>query len=438
MTPAARIQAVIELLEQLEQESRPADALLGYYYRQRRYIGSKDKADITQRFYLILRQRARIDWQIQQAGEKPKARMRVITSILLEEGTKALESYFSQGKYGPTPLTRPEQYLASTLKRGEWLTPDMPDYVRWNVQEWIAPYLKKSLGDEIEQEMEALGGEATTDLRVNTLKASREEALKILSKEGISAEKTELSPWGIRLKQRTPVFQMQAFRDGWFEVQDEGSQLIALASTAKPGEKIIDFCAGAGGKTLALAAMMENRGRLLAWDVSEPRLEQMVTRLRRAGVHNVQRRVLQSERDAFLKRHINSADCVVIDAPCSGSGTWRRSPDLKWRWDEAALQSLLETQRSILQSAVRLVKQGGRLIYATCSVLREENQGQVDWVLRKNSDLSASVISSSEGFSAPIRNGMMQLTPARNKTDGFFVAVLTKDRITRSQGGVNA
>jgi len=206
---------------------------------------------------------------------------------------------------------------------------------------------------------------------------------------------------------------MKAFRDGWFEMQDEGSQLVAQLVQAKPGEKGIDFCAGAGGKTLALAAQMENRGRILAWDVSGKRLGQMKPRHGRAGVSNVQARVIKSERDNVVKRHRDSADWVLLDVPCSGTGTWRRNPDLRRRTTQAVLSELKQRQKAILESAARLVKAGGRLVYATCSILPEENEVQITEFTDRHPDFV-------------LESPALRLYPHVDGTDGFFGSVLRK------------
>ncbi|SVE26693.1 uncharacterized protein METZ01_LOCUS479547, partial [marine metagenome] len=216
----------------------------------------------------------------------------------------------------------------------------------------------------------------------------------------------------------------QAFRDGWFEIQDEGSQLVAQLVQARPGEIGIDFCAGAGGKTLALSAWMENRGRILAWDVAEARLKQMAPRLARAGVSNVQTRLLKSERDPYLDQHVESVDWVLLDVPCSGTGMWRRSPDLKRRTTQQDLEKVTEQQRQIIDSAARLVKPGGRLIYATCSILRRENEDQVARFLTAHLEFTVKPVKLPTGKGG--KGPFLRLFPHQHQTDGFFGAVLIK------------
>jgi 16S rRNA (cytosine967-C5)-methyltransferase len=272
--------------------------------------------------------------------------------------------------------------------------------------------------------------QAPTDLRVNTLKTHREKLLGQLQAEGFDCSPTPLSPIGIRLAKRGPIFTSRFFKEGCFEVQDEGSQAVALLVDAKPSHRIIDFCAGAGGKTLALAATMENKGRILAWDTSEKRLGQINQRLKRAGVHNVQVHVLESEHDAFIKRHKATADRVLVDAPCSGSGTWRRNPDLKWRFTKKDLEEVCIVQQNILQSAARLVKVGGRLIYATCSIFKDENERQVEKFLTHNNNFmvvcAQKIWNKDSSVECDDGASYFCVTPHEDGVDGFFAAVLER------------
>jgi 16S rRNA (cytosine967-C5)-methyltransferase len=296
--------------------------------------------------------------------------------------------------------------------------------------EWLEPRLMHVFGDHLTDEMNALNESAPVDLRVNTIKCpDRSDLIMALDKLGYYGAPTPHSPLGVRLQKRLPVFDTQAFRDGWFEMQDEGSQIVAALVNAQAGEKVIDFCAGAGGKTLAIAAKMENRGRLLAWDVNEKRLNQIKKRLARAGVDNVILHAMDSENDQHIKRHKDSADWVLVDAPCSGSGTWRRNPHLKWRLSPADLAETVELQQRILKSAARLVKPGGRLVYATCSILPEENIEQVKTFIVDHPDFRVEPLDEmwnkhtlqSEGVGS-----CLQMTPYRDKTDGFFGAFIKR------------
>ncbi len=306
----------------------------------------------------------------------------------------------------------------------------MPRWVANDVPEWLEPYLERVFGLGLEREMAALNAPAPIDLRVNLLKADRQTVRLALAAEGVAATPTPWSPLGLRLAARAPLSGLQAFKDGLFDVQDEGSQIAALLAGARPGMRVVDFCAGAGGKTLALAAGMGNRGKLVACDVSARRLERAGLRLRRAGVGNVERRVLSSENDKWVKRHAGGFDLVFVDAPCLGAGTWRRNPDAKWRARPEDLAELALRQQQILRSAARLVKPGGRLIYATCSLLREEDAAQAEAFLAALPDFAllpaARAWAETIGGAFPGGDDYLFLTPARHGTDGFFVAIFER------------
>jgi 16S rRNA (cytosine967-C5)-methyltransferase len=278
--------------------------------------------------------------------------------------------------------------------------------------------------------MAALNAPAPIDLRVNSLKTDRDGARRALAAEHIAAEPTPWSPLGLRLKHRAPLSGTAAFKDGLVEVQDEGSQLAAILADARSHMRVVDFCAGAGGKTLALAAQMNNRGKLVACDVADWRLERAGQRLRRAGISNVERRTLASDRDPWVRRHAASFDRVLVDAPCLGTGTWRRNPDAKWRSTQQDLAELVVRQQQILASAARLVRPGGRLVYATCSLLREEDEAQAEAFLAAELEFclmpAARVWSETIGGPSPGGEPYLRLTPARHGTDGFFVAIFER------------
>jgi 16S rRNA (cytosine967-C5)-methyltransferase len=309
--------------------------------------------------------------------------------------------------------------------------------VRNEYPDWITPLLQRRFGSRVEEEMRAAIGTASTDLRVNTLKATREAAIAALKREGVDAVPTALSPVGLRVEGRPPLATMQVFKDGLIEVQDEGSQLVALLADARPGLRVADFCAGAGGKTLAMAAQMQNKGKIVACDVLEGRIERAAVRFTRAGVHNVERKALSSERDQWVKRHAGTFDRVLIDAPCTGTGTWRRNPDAKWKLKPSDLEELTEVQRNILDSAWRLVKPGGRLVYATCSLLAEENEAQVDAFLAAHPDFKLVPVADvwraavGEGDGDGMVGQTLSLTPAQHGTDGFFAAVLERVKVPK-------
>jgi len=289
--------------------------------------------------------------------------------------------------------------------------PDMPLPVQLEVPDWILPRLEARFGERLLIEMAALGEEAPLDLRVNLLKNDRDAALAALAAEGIVAEPTRLSSWGLRVLGRQPITTGAAFRAGLVEIQDEGSQLVAALVGAEPEMRVADFCAGAGGKTLALAMTMGNRGHIVACDVSASRLDGAVRRLRRAGVHNVERHLLEPG-DKWTKRRAMGFDRVLVDAPCTGTGTWRRNPDGRLRLKQQDLDELIVKQATILDQASRLVRKAGRLVYATCSVLTDENESQVSAFLARNPEF------------APV--AQLSLTPAHDGTDAFFAVSLER------------
>lgn len=423
MSPAARLAAAIDLLAAIDAASqRPADAVASDFFRSRRFIGSGDRRAVSEHVWNVLRRYRRLCWWIRRAGAEPGSRL-LLGASLLTDGWRlsGLDQGFSGGRFGPSALTASERM---TLERIEGHTldhPEMPEAVQLELPDWIVPHLNARFGAALRAEAAALLAPAPLDLRVNTLRASRDEARAALAAEGIEAAPTPLSPWGLRVPVRRPVTTGAAFRAGLVEIQDEGSQLVALLADARPGLRVADLCAGAGGKTLALAMCMANRGYLLACDVSQARLEAAVRRLRRAGVSNVERHVL-APGDKLVKRRAGSFDRVLVDAPCTGTGTWRRNPDARLRLTEGDLTELREKQSAILDAAARLVRSGGRLVYATCSLLPEENEIQVSAFLARHPDFFLRP----PAAPLPYVGGFLMLSPLRHGTDGFFAAILER------------
>jgi 16S rRNA (cytosine967-C5)-methyltransferase len=421
----------------------------------------------------VLRRRAALDWWIWKSGQAPqdRDRARLIASLALLDGWTAdrIAGSFDGIDYHPPKLDEAERRLTKTVAGKAIENGEQPADVRGEYPDWIAPLLTKRFGARMDAEMRAAITAASTDLRVNTIKATREEAIAALKAEGIVAAPTGLSPVGLRVHGRPPLATLQCFKDGFIEVQDEGSQLVALLTDARPGMRVADFCAGAGGKTLAIAAQMKNKGKIVACDVLEGRIDRAAVRFNRAGVHNVERKALSSERDQWVKRHAGTFDRVLVDAPCTGTGTWRRNPDAKWKLSPEDLAELEQVQRNILDSAWRLVKPGGRLIYATCSLLAEENEAQVDAFLGEHADFRLVPVDSvwrdvfgtslphstvtpanERGSTAKASVGpsmdpgseagmtsesvaagdaTLSLTPAQHGTDGFFAAVLERVKV---------
>ena len=439
MTPAARLAAAIDLLGAIEAAGRkPADAVANDFFRARRYIGGGDRRAVSERVWGVLRRRLRLGWWLELVGARPTARLLVAVDLLLVEGldiAAALRA-FSGGQYAPAPLDGPEERalrdIAARRRAGGVLEhPAMPEGVRLELPDWALAGFRARFGADLAAEAEAMTAPAPLDLRANLLKTTRESAAAALAAEGIDTEPTPLSPWGLRVPERRPVTATRAFQEGLVEVQDEGSQLIALLTDARPGMRVADYCAGAGGKTLALAAAMGNRGRLTACDVSGPRLEGALKRLRRAGVDNAERHLLEPG-DRWAKRRAGAFDRVLVDAPCTGTGTWRRNPDARTRTGPEDLRELLPKQAAVLDAAAGLVRPGGgRLVYATCSVLPEEDEGQVRAFLDRHPAfalLPLSVAWAEAGLvPPPPGDGEFLLTsPALHGTDGFFAAILQR------------
>ena len=431
MTPAARLSAAIELIDTIDTQRIPAAKALKEWGTAHRYAGSGDRAAISGLIWDVLRRRASSAWIMDE--DTPRAR--VLGMLRLERGmnVEAIAALCDGGRFAPEPLT--EQERAALASRS---LEDAPSPIAGDYPEWLDGYLAQVFGDERVAEATAMASRAPLDLRVNTLKAKREKIMPSLAHLG--AQPTPWSPTGLRIElgadARNPgIHAEEDFIKGAIEVQDEGSQLAALLSAAKPGEQVIDLCAGAGGKTLALAAMMGGKGRLIATDHDKRQLAPIYERLSRAGVHNADVRTPKGDTDPLGDIRA-SADLVLIDAPCTGTGTWRRNPDAKWRIRPGALEVRLKDQVEVLNRAAALVKPGGRIAYITCSVLPPENGEQVRaFVARhpefavvqpsqtvlglgdKAEDFAAAALQSPEGW---------LMTPRRTGTDGFFVSVLKR------------
>ncbi len=327
-----------------------------------------------------------------------------------------------------TPVDRAEASLIARIGRRRFDDEDAPETVRLECPPAFEAGLRNALGDRFTDELRASLERGPTDLRVNTLKADVAEVAEQLGKEKIEAQPTPWSPWGLRCAADAKVSATRAFSDGLVEFQDEGSQLIALLVDARPEHQVLDYCAGAGGKTLALAAAMKNKGHLVATDTNTDRLTRAKQRLKRAGVENAERRLIDND---WAKRHKLRFDRVLVDAPCSGTGSWRRNPDARWSLAAAKLDELAALQDEILERAARFVKPGGRLVYATCSLLPVENDERIKTFLGRNADFA---LSDARDVWATLRAGVwpgapepfLRLSPAIHRTDGFFGAVLTR------------
>jgi 16S rRNA (cytosine967-C5)-methyltransferase len=431
MTPSARLSAAIEVFADIEARRRPAADALKDWGLSHRFAGSSDRAAIAGLVYDALRRKSSSAWLM---GETT-ARAELIGMLRRERGldVAAIAALCSGERYAPAPLTAAE----SAALNADAIA-NAPLHVQGEYPEWLDAHLARMFGDERGEEGAALSNRAPLDMRVNTLKAEREELLPKL--EHLKAEPTRWSPVGLRIHMsadaKSPALHAEPpFIKGFVEIQDEGSQIAALLAGAKPGEQVIDLAAGAGGKTLALSAAMENRGQIFATDIDKRQLAPIHDRLARAGARNVQVRTPRGETD-ILADLAGRADLVLIDAPCTGTGTWRRNPDAKWRMRPGALAERQKQQVTLLDRAVALTKPGGRIAYITCSVLAEENGDQIkaftgrhgDFSVEKPADTAQALGERAYLFSraALISDHGLLMTPRRTDTDGFFVSLLRR------------
>lgn len=432
MTPAARLAAAIEVLTAIETNRRPAPDALREWGQAHRFAGSGDRSAIGSLLFDAMRRRASSAWLM--GAETPRAvllgALRLARNLSVEE----IEKLADGSRFSIEPLSEDEK---KRLESGSLAK--APPHVAGDYPEWLDAHLDASFGEDRWQEGMALAARAPLDLRVNTLKTNRDDAAKELSH--LNPSPARWSPHGLRIEltaegKQPPVTSEPSFIKGDFEVQDEGSQLASLFAHAEPGQQVLDLCAGAGGKTLALAAAMENKGQLFAYDSDLRRLAPIHDRLTRSGARNVQVRSPKGKQDVLSDLE-GKMDLVLLDAPCTGSGVWRRHPDAKWRMRPGALEIRQREQTALLDQAVRFVKPGGRIVYVTCSILDAENGAQIRAFLARNA--SFEIVSPDEAVKALGENGMIfaraaklsaegiQMTPRRTGTDGFFVSVLRKN-----------
>ncbi|MBT9566664.1 MAG: RsmB/NOP family class I SAM-dependent RNA methyltransferase [Thiobacillus sp.] len=406
------LQLATQALDLVLDFKHPADAVLSAFFRDHKKLGARDRAFIAEAVFGVLRRYRYLSVVV------PAANPRTLVIAWLIK---------ARGMSGATleQFAKPE--LINHIRHAK--TDDLPLGIAADLPDWVIAKLQSSMTDaEILALGRALQQQAPLDIRVNTVKAQRDAVLAQLQAEGLAIEATPYSPWGLRLGNHPAINRHALFVNGSLEVQDEGSQLLALLLGARRGEMVCDFCAGAGGKTLAIGAMMASSGRLYAFDVAEKRLAKMKPRLARSGLSNVMPQLLSSENDARVKRLAGKLDRVLVDAPCSGLGTLRRNPDLKFRQTPESVAELTQKQTSILRSAVRLLKPGGRLVYATCSLLPEENEGIVEAILAEGrvSLLPVNELLAQQKVDLDTGN-MLRMSPALHGTDGFFAAVLVKN-----------
>jgi len=418
-------------MHEADSVARPADAVVSAWFRTRRYIGDKDRGRILELLYALLRHHARLGWWLVKHGREDMPRNRLLAWLMLKEGKTPdqIKRLFNGAKFAPAILKDHEHALLVKLQGCTIDHPGMPEEVRLECPSWAADPLRRRFKEAFGNEMAALLTSAPLDLRVNPIKSTREAMLGALKDLGLRVQPSALAPCGIRVHERPSLASLPMLKSGEVEIQDEGSQLVAMLVGARPGERVVDFCAGAGGKTLAIAAQMNNRGHVVACDVMDGRLKRGAERFRRAGLHNIETRLLASEADRWIKRHKGGFDRVLVDAPCSGTGTWRRNPDARWRASaEQGLDNLVSLQARILASAARLVKPGGRLVYATCSMLPEENEEQVAAFLDVHPAFRAVPLrEAAPQLTNSAHSDYLSLTPARHDTDGFFAAVMQRE-----------
>ena len=422
MHPKALLEACSELVRLTLKFDHPADATVSRFFRDHRGLGPRERATMAETVYTVLRKKLLFD-HLAPSGSGPKERR------------LAILGFYGPGDFLRSALTDQEK---NWLDQCEKVQPDdLMERHRHNLPEWLVQPLKDQLGEEFWPLVGSLNLGAGLDLRVNDFKAKRADVQKELAKAGIKSVPTPFSPWGLRIAGKPALNKNEAFLKGEFEVQDEGSQLLAMLVDAKRGEMVVDFCAGAGGKTLAIGASMRSTGRLYAFDTSAHRLDSFKPRMARSGLSNVHPAAIAHERDERVKRLSGKIDRVLVDAPCTGMGTLRRNPDLKWRQNLQSVEEMAVKQTAILQSAARLVKSGGRLVYATCSVLPQENEAIASAFSLANLDfepldVGEVLLGLKVADAASLCHGgdnnqlYLRLWPHRHHTDGFFAAVWVK------------
>ncbi|HJV63585.1 MAG TPA: RsmB/NOP family class I SAM-dependent RNA methyltransferase [Albitalea sp.] len=414
MHPNALLELATDLLHKVLRFDAPADGIVSDFFRQHRALGARERHTLAETTYDVLRRRS----LYQHLAQSGKGEMERRLALLGWQGNEG---------FLRAALSEQEQQWLEKVKAVDRSA--LPEKLRHNLPEWLAEPLQRSLGDEFWPLVQSLNEPAALDLRVNTLKAKRDEVQAALAEANIDAQPTPYSPWGLRVQGKPALNKLEVFTRGDVEVQDEGSQLLALITDPKRGEMVVDFCAGAGGKTLALGAAMRNTGRLYAFDTSGHRLAALKPRLARSGLSNVYPVQIAHERDDRIKRLAGKIDRVLVDAPCSGLGTLRRNPDMKWRQSPQSIAELKDKQAAILASAARLVKPGGRLVYATCSLLEEEDEA----IARAFTEAHArefAVLPALQALEKAhvgaagtlVRDEFLRLWPHRHGTDGFFAA----------------
>ncbi|MCC3304827.1 RsmB/NOP family class I SAM-dependent RNA methyltransferase [Sneathiella sp. HT1-7] len=431
MTPAARLAAAAELLEMIGAATTPAEQHIGTYFRNRRYAGSKDRRWVTEFVYRALRRQGELDWAAVEAGLEQTPRIRSFLSLILFDNVAAADvpaSWFG-GPHGLSELTTEEE--AALVKAATLDLSTMPTEAAGNFPEWLTEKITAQYGDQAGEVMRAYGSRAPVTLRVNAQKGTRSDIQYFLKNEGIDVAPTALSPDGLTIEGRLNLSRHPLLENGRIELQDEAAQIASRLADARPGMTVVDYCAGGGGKSLAMAATMDYAGKIYAFDTNARRMRDIGGRAKRAGVTLIEPLAIAGDDsdDEIFAPLVGQMDRVFVDAPCSGSGTWRRQPDQKWKLTEERLAELTAVQSEILSRAAPLVAPGGRLIYATCSILREENAAQIDAFLSSHPEFSLLPVSElweTVGLDGSWADKMFAVTPTEGGSDGFFTAVLEK------------
>ena len=431
MTPAARLAAAVELLDAIGAAPTPAEQHVSAYFRARRYAGSKDRRWVTEFVYRALRRQGELDAVALEIGLEPSPRLRCLLSLILFEDVvpDALGTGWFGGPHGLDELTATEE-AALANAAGVDLA-NLPLAARGNFPDWLADKITAQYGEMAEAVMQAYGDRAPVTLRVNAQKGNRSDIQYFLKNEGIDVTPTQFSPDGLIIEGRLNHSRHPLLENGRIELQDEAAQISARLADARPGMTVVDFCAGSGGKSLAMAAQMDYAGKIYAFDVEERRMRDIGIRAKRAGVSLIEPLAINGDDrdDQLFAPLVGRMDRVFVDAPCSGSGTWRRQPDMKWKLTEERLAELVALQADILARAEPLVAPGGRLIYATCSILKEENEAQIEAFLSSHPEFSLCPVGDiwdAAGVQGGYEQRFLTLTPADFGTDGFFTAVLER------------
>ena len=425
MTPSARVAAALEILDDIARADSPADAIIANWNRTHRFAGSKDKRAIRELVYRDLRQGARYRWLSRLVGAdpgSPRARMILASE---QEGAGTAVARFDGSQYGPETLTDVETAQVAKLREVSIGKP--PDWVTCDCPEHLYGLLASQWPQSVVEEVQALNARAPVDLRVNTMRVNVEEARAALAEAEYEVVPTSFSPIGLRGSEYTDFSALTPFRKGLIDPQDESSQLVSLLMDARPEMKVIDLCAGAGGKSLALSAMMENKGEIVSCDTLMSRLSRMETRRARLGTENI--RVQAVEEGEIPEGLEGWADRVLVDAPCTGSGTWRRSPELRWRTRPEDIETYAATQRALLDTAAQMVRPGGRLIYAVCSIFNGEGRDVARVFEESHADFARVPVADALGSELANRlNAYLELvlTPHRHRTDGMYAAIFAR------------